>query len=411
MQRIDTRTMVKDPTSQQFNIDSLLESIDHNGNRPLTEQEADQIFAEAEQELQPLLRKMRRDDFFEIAEMVLCFCVILGAYAGILYQCLTFPHTLVILYAKTTPATISATLDIPTRTLAPVTITRSATGATSGRGYQKARAATGTVTFYNGLSVGQTVRAGTVLTGNDGMQIETTQDAVIPAADPTATPPTDGFATVSAQAVQTGMKGNISAYDVAVVFSSSLTVKNLAAFTKGQDARTFKAVAPRDLTALTSMVNDSVTQALTTAFPLQPGEAALSTTCTTKATSTHQPGEEAQSVTLTITRICPAVAYRSQELHRQATAAFTRTRPGATYHIVGNVQITVQSVSPLTVRLRGTWAYTFSQDYQDLLAQEIQGESPEKAKASLLKTGVISYASVPNTLPSAGFINFVVLVD
>lgn len=410
MQKLETDTTVKDPTSQQLDLDSLLERIDHNGNIPLTEQEVDKIFAEAVAELQPLLRKMRRDSFFEIAEMVVCFCVILGAYAGILYQCITFPHTLVILYTKATSASITATLNVPVRTLAPVTITRSATIATTGRGHQDAKAATGYITFYNGLSTGQTVLAGTVLTGRDGVQIALTQDAIIPAADPTTTPPTDGYVTVSAQAIQTGVKGNIAAYDVFIVFSSSLTVKNLAAFTGGRDARTYRAVAAHDLTTLTSTANDSVTQAFPTAFPLQPGEAAIPTTCTTKATPDHQTGEEAQTVTLTLAKTCSAVAYSQSQLYRAATQAFMQTRPARNYHLVGSVHTTVKSVAPLTVDLRGKWAYTFSPVYKQFLAEGIAGDSPEKARAYLLKTGVISYASVPNTLASADYIDFLVLV-
>jgi hypothetical protein len=65
---------------------------------------------------------------------------------------------------------------------------------------------------------------------------------------------------------------------------------------------------------------------------------------------------------------------------------------------------------PLFVVISGKWAYTFSPDYEQLLAQQIQGDTPAKARASLLKTGVISYASVPETLPPAMYINFLVLV-
>jgi hypothetical protein len=188
-------------------------------------------------------------------------------------------------------------------------------------------------------------------------------------------------------------------------------VKNLIAFTNGQDERTFRAVAAKDLALLTSTVNATVTQAVTNAFPLQPGEAAIPTHCMTKTTPDHQAGEEAQSVTVAMSKTCAAVAYSQSQLTRAAIAAFTKTRPGANYHIVGSsLQTTLRSVSPLTVTLSGKWAFTFSQDYQDHLAERIQGDTPEKARAYLLRTGVISYASVPNTLASADYINFYVLV-
>jgi hypothetical protein len=212
------------------------------------------------------------------------------------------------------------------------------------------------------------------------------------------------------RATNPGSAGNIAAYDVSLALSSSLTVKNLSAFTGGRDARTFKAVAAHDLTSLTTTVNTTLSQAFPNAFSLQPGEAAIVTHCTTKATPNHQAGEEAQTVTLTVSKTCSAVAYNQSQLTRAATAAFTRTRPGATYHIVGDVQTTVQHLSPFTMTLRGKWAFTFSQGYQDYLAQHIQGDDPAKARAYLLNTGVISYASVPNTLASADYIDFFVLV-
>jgi len=227
---------------------------------------------------------------------------------------------------------------------------------------------------------------------------------------PAASPPQFGETNVTAQAVHVGAGGNIAPYDITLALSNFLTVKNPAAFTGGRDARTYRAVAAQDLTTLTTTVNATLTQAFTTAFSLQPGEAALPTNCHVTTSTNHQVGEEAQSVTLTASKTCSAVAYNQDELTRAAIATFTKTRPGATYHIVGSIQTHLLSVSPLTVSLNGKWAYTFSQDYKQLLAQGIQGESPAKARASLLKTGIISYASVPQTLPSAGYIDFLLLV-
>ena len=375
---------------------------------PLTPEEADEIFRLAEAELQPMLEQLRRwrrkDLMYGLAEF-LCFCIFLFSLGGIVWQCITYPHTLVVLYTKAIPFSTTATLALPTRTLAPVTLTRSATKATTGTGHQDAARATGTLTFYNGLSTVQTVQA-TVLTGRDGVQVTVARPVAIPA----ATPPQFGETSVPVAATNPGAAGNIAAYDVSLALSSSLTVKNLSAFTGGRDARTFTAVAAKDIAVVTATVNGTVTRAFPTAFPLRPGEAAITTHCTTTTTPDHQAGEEAQSVTLTISKTCAAVAYSQRELTRAATAAFTKTRPGVSYHIVGDVQTTFQNVSPVTVTLSGKWAFTFSQSYQDSLAEQIQGDTPAKARAYLLKTGVISYASIPNTLASADYINFFVLV-
>jgi hypothetical protein len=372
----------------------------------LTSEEADVIFQMAEAEIKPLLRKMRRETFVQNMLEVFCWIGILGSIIAMIYQTITYPHTLVVLFTKAQAASVTATLDLPTRTLAPVTITRSATRAATGTGYQKARAATGTLTFYNGLLTSQTVPTGTVLTGSDGVQVSTDRSVTIPAANP----PQEGEATINATAIRAGSISNIHSGDINTAVSSSLLVKNLAAFTGGRDARTFRAVAPQDRQTLTTTINATLTQAFTTAFSLQPGEEDVPTNCHGTTSANHQPGEEAQSVTLTASETCSAIAYNQNELTRAAAAAFTKTRPGAQYHLVGSLQTTLQTVSPLTVSITGKWAYTFSQDYQQLLAEGIQGESPARAKAYLLKTGVISYASIPAPLPSAEYITFLVLV-
>lgn len=375
----------------------------------LTEAEAEEIFRQAEAEIQPMLANYRRwkrkDVLYGLAE-VLCFCLFLSSLAGIFWQCLTYPHTLIILYTKAISATTTATLDLAPRPLAPVTVMRSATRATTGTGHQDATRAEGTLTFYNGSYVSQTMNAGTVYTGRDGIQIALLQPVTVPA----ASPPQFGEVNVTAQAVQAGGRGNIAADDITLALSNFLTVRNVTSFTGGRDARTFRAVAATDLAAVTTTVSRTVTQAFPTAFPLRPGEAAIPTHCLVMTSPNHQAGEEATSVTVTMSETCAAIAYSQRDLTRAATAAFTKTRPGASYHIVGDVQTTLQSLSPFTVTLSGKWAYTFSQDYQDYLAEQIQGDTPEKARAYLLKIGVISYASVPNTLASADYINFFVLV-
>ena len=82
---------------------------------------------------------------------------------------------------------------------------------TTGHGHQDARAATGTVTFYNGLFTQQFVASGTVYTGQDGVAIVTTQDATIPPGSPGTG---YGTVTIAAQAVTAGTSGNIQAGDI-----------------------------------------------------------------------------------------------------------------------------------------------------------------------------------------------------
>jgi hypothetical protein len=383
-------------------------------NVPLTQDEEsddpDVIFIRAVVEIdtQPLPRRKRTETITitNVLQTVFCVSLIGIGLFGIVWQAITYPHTLVVLYTKAKPASITTMLDLRTRMLEPVTITRSTTTQTSGYGHQNAAQATGTLIFYNGSATPQYVPSGSMFTGKDGVKVTTEQSITVPAANL----PAIGSLPVLASAMLSGSQGNIAAFDVDMVLSPVLKVRNEASFTNGRDARSYRAVAPQDLTTLTETVNKTVIQAFTMAFPLQQGEKAIPTQCHTTTSANHQIGQEAQNVTVITSKTCSAVTYNSQQLNRQATAAFTQTKSAATYHLVESVQTTLRSVAPLSVTISGKWVYTFSQDYQQYLAQEIAGDSPAKAKAYLLKTGVISYASIQSILPPATYINFLVLV-
>ncbi len=394
-----------DPESQPLQLVSQTQ-IDENDDDP------EIIFAKAVAEIdtQPLPRKSEPFTFGEVIEICLLVFVLCFSMFGIIWQCITYPHTLVVLYTKAKPANITATLDLPTRTLAPVMITRSATIPTTGHGHQDARAASGSLTFYNGLFTAQTVPIGTEFVASNGVKVATDATLTIPASDPTTTPPQLGYATVASSAVGAGAVGNIAAYAINGTFGNGISVKNTSPFQHGQDARDYTAVAKSDLSSLTITVNQTVTQAFTTAFPVRQGEEAIPTTCHTTATPTHQVGEEAQTVTLTVVKTCSAVAYNSQQLKRLATAAFTATRPGRQYQIIGQVLTSIVTVSPLTVHLTCAWAVVFTQNDEQLLAEKIAGDTPDQGRKVLEQIGVIAYASIPGTLPPAMYITFLVLV-
>src|SRR5439155_1526601 len=118
-----------------------------------------------------------------------------------------------------TAATVFAVEGRPTngqisaRLLSSLTLTQSQTVPANGKGHQNAQQAVGTVTFFNGLFVRQTVSSGTTLTGKRGVQVVTDQVAIIPAAIAT-TPPTYGHVTVSVHALLPGSSGNIPVRDI-----------------------------------------------------------------------------------------------------------------------------------------------------------------------------------------------------
>lgn len=327
---------------------------------------------------------------------------------GSIYLAAAVRHTQVIVYAKSYPAAITATLDVPIRLLDPVTITRSQTAPTTGHGYQGARAATGLLTFFNGSFSPQRIPIGTVLTGSDGVKVATSAVAIVPAAQP----PQFAQVRVPASAVTAGSNTNIATGDITLALTSDLLVKNLSAFNGGRDARTYRAVAPQDLQQLTRATTQQVQQTIPQAFTLRTGEGVYVTACTTTTTDDHVVGAEATTLTMNVSSTCQGIAYHLYDLTHKATAAFMTTRPGAHYHLAGRVQATIQRAAPVTVSIDGRWTYTFSTGYQESLAQKIAGATPSKARKLLLQTGVIADASIPTTLPpDRSLIDFLVVVS
>jgi len=388
-----------EPVSEPLNF-AYLES------EPLSKEEADEIFVNAVSEIptQPLSKRRTRE---EIHALILLYVLVLFFIAGSLIGILTYPSVTIDLVPMSKRVSVLTQLSIPTRTLPPVTLSKSLTATTTGKGYQVARRATGNLTFYNGLFTQQTLPIGTVFIGRSGVKVSTDETVTLPA----ATPPQFAEATVSAHALQPGAAGNIQAGDVNATVSNGVLVKNTSAFHGGRDARDFQAVSQSDLDNLTTKLQQQLTQALPHQFLLRSGEALQTTNCLFKATPNHQPGAEAREVTVNASKTCEGIAYSQDELERSATAAFTTTRPGTNYLLEGDIQINVTSVSPFTVSLRGLWVYHLSQDYEQFLAQQIAGDTPEQARSYLLQTGFITQATVTQNLPKdPDHIHFLVLV-
>jgi hypothetical protein len=259
--------------------------------------------------------------------------------------------------------------DVHGRVLAPLTLTQSQTVRATGRGHQQAVAASGQLTFYNGQSQSVTVASGTVFTAGDGIQVVTLESAVTPAADPSTNPPAFGQLTVPAQAVQKGASGNIGAYAISgSCCASSVIVKNLAPFRHGQDARDFPFVTKGDIQGvvgqLTPLLLQSERAALTSQLTAQ--EALLTPACTPTTSADHAPGDEAATVSVTVSETCKAVAYDRQELESRGIAILTSTCAASSpahFQRVGEIHLVVvsQTISgeraSLTVRFSGIWVY------------------------------------------------------
>jgi hypothetical protein len=297
---------------------------------------------------------------------------------------------------------------IPARRLTPLTLTQTKTVPATGKGHQDAEAAMGTITFYNGLFTSQTVAAGTILTGRDGVQVITDQLAVIPAALAT-TPPTYGQVTVSAHALEPGPQGNIPVRDInQVCCLPSVLVQNTVAFQGGQNERDYTVVTWEDINHGVASLIPTLRQSEHAAFAaqLRAYEALATPPCTRSVTTDHHAGVEAAAVTVTVSEQCRAIAYDAAALGKQATQALTRElvqRGGPDYRLVGAVQTNVlhariidqgQEVAGLTVQIKGISVYQFSQQQLQRIKQLVAGKTPSQAIRILLALPGVQHASV-----------------
>ncbi len=309
-----------------------------------------------------------------------------------LYCIMNPPIATITLIPKSQTVTLNSTLQLG-RVLPPLTISQSQTTLTTGKGHQDAKAATGYITLYNGQFTEQTIAAGTILTGSDGIQVVTDQDAHLPPDNP----PVNGQATVAAHAINSGSAGNIQALDINTTISSAVFVKNLNAFTSGQDERNYQTVAKADISSVVTPLKTSVMHSMRLALQgqVQPNEQLYILPCSPTFTSDHQPGQEATQVKVTVSQTCSAVAYNSQELATKATAFLAsqaQQKTGAGYSLFGDVHVWVKQASVshtstplvfLSFHTSGTWMYGLSQKAQEHIKRLIAGKTRQQAETLL----------------------------
>jgi hypothetical protein len=336
---------------------------------------------------------------------LLFFCLCLPI-ASILFQLslvLNPPIATVTVIPTVQTFTLKSTIQLG-RMVHPITLSQSQTVATTGKGHQDATRATGTITFYNGQFTSQTIQAGTILTGADDVQIITDQDATIPAANP----PVFGQVTISAHAVQAGSRGNIPAYDInAACCLASVLAKNPEHFSGGQYERNYQTVAKTDIAHTATPLKTTLAQSLQGALQgqLRAGEELLPLPCTPALASDHQPGDEAATVTVTVSETCSAAAYNGQELHGQATHLVTSQalrKLGAGYSLRGDIQVTLTSIEPnreqkrvvVSLHAHATFVHTFTAQEQVHIKRLIHGKTNQQAVQLLATVPGIETASI-----------------
>jgi hypothetical protein len=358
---------------------------------------------------QPAPVTMQHDSFLSAYVFVCCSFFLIFATLAFQLYCLVNPSTATItLIPKSQQVMLSGTVQLG-RVLPPLTISQWQTTKATGTGHQDAKQATGTVTFYNGLFTQQFVTRGTVYTGQGGVAIVTTQEATIPPGNPSAG---YGTATVTAQATAAGTSGNIQTGDISITINNGLLVRNNE-FRGGQNARTYTTVTRNDIHNISTVLKTTIAQSINGALhgQLQPAEQLQLLPCRPTVTSDHQAGEEATTVTVTVSQSCTAVAYNSQTLAQKATALLTShalQTTGAGYSLFGSVHVWVkqatESSTPhplvfLSFQARGTWVYALSGAAQQQIKHLIAGRTTQEAVQLLASLPGIEHA----TLRIAGF--------
>jgi hypothetical protein len=284
--------------------------------------------------------------------------------------------------------------EIAGRRLSSLTLSQGQTVPTTGIGHEDAMAAHGLITFYNASLSVQTVATGALLTGADGVQVVTDQDAVIPAGSLS----TNGQATVAAHAMQAGPAGNIRAGDIyGPCCRLNVFAQNSRAFRGGQDARSFPMVTQADINGVVASLKANLMQSVEAAFQAQVSndETLLMPRCTPTITATHAIGEEATSLGVTVDEACTGEAYNTQRLHdliaQLVTAEAVRSL-GAGYSLTGRILAGVVESSlkeqrpgaiSLQVKGAGIWTYQFSEAVLEHLTWRIAGKSPQEARKIL----------------------------
>ncbi len=294
----------------------------------------------------------------------------------------------IILIPKSQTISLNATVQLG-RVLPPTTLSQEKTVLTTGKGHQDAKAATGSITFYNGQFNEVTIPAGTILTGNSGEQIATDHDAQIPPESQTI-PPSLGQATVSAHAVTPGSNGNIPTGDINQrCCAPSILVQNTA-FSGGQNERDFQTVTKQDIANVASTLKTTLAQSMQGALTgqVQSGEALVTPPCTPKITTDHQIGQEATQVHVTVSETCSGVAYNTQELENKATQLLTTQaikKLGTGYSVLGDVQVTANAATVTTSHpiiafsCNGVWVYALSNQAQEHIKDLIKGKTTQVA--------------------------------
>lgn len=256
--------------------------------------------------------------------------------------------------------------------------------------------AAGTILLTNTSTVDIEVPAGTLLTSNTGVTVVTTEDAVVPAADPFGSL-TVGSAAIGARATSAGPAGNIGAESLQGQLDSGVYYSNRDAFTGGTD-RVITVVSADDIAALRHQaeVDLNAQAALALESRLLPEQRILDGTKTREPMQfafDHQAGDDAQVVGVRATLALSAETYRLGDIHEQAHAEVELVlgASAAANTVLLPESITVSAPQPVegsnglafTVQASGVSRSVIDSESLAALEADLVGLSAEQAMARI----------------------------
>ncbi len=281
--------------------------------------------------------------------------------------------------------------------------------------------ATGSLTFYNGSTSPFTVAANTLFATGSGIQLVNNIAASIPAANP----PNFGTVTVPAHAVNVGTSGNIPALAINGTCCASgnfITVKNLSAFSGGQDPQNYTFLQQSDVDAVANPLEQRLMSSAQANLKGQKhsGEQFVNTTnpitCNPTVTANPPVGSKATSATVTVQVACSGEVYDQQGALAMAANLYkndSTINPGPGFALAGSVSTSLTQASvvdnkgtvSLLVAAQGTWVYQTAKlvAQEKTWAKQIAGKSKQQAIAYLQSqpgVGKVSITLSGSTLPT-----------
>lgn len=174
----------------------------------------------------------------------------------------------------------------------------------------------------------------------------------------------------------------------------SWSVFNNPAFTNGKDPQTYTAVRQSDIDSAANALENANTPNAQQLLQSQirSGEQFIgSPSCNPNARANHAAGDNATTVTVTVSFTCAGEVYdpsKAMSMAGQLLTSQAATSPGSGYSLVGNIATSVGNVTladansgtiTLVINARGTWVFQFSDAQQTTLEQLVVGKSKSDA--------------------------------